>query len=91
MSEEIEKKRKGFSAMPTELHRALASQGGKAAHANGKGHKWNQETARAAGHKGGTKTAQNIEHMREIGRRGGAKRWVKHTKGVVNGTDSNGT
>ena len=45
-------KRKGFAAMPLEDRQAIASQGGKSAHAQGKAHKWTIEEARAAGKKG---------------------------------------
>lgn len=35
--------------------------------------KFNSDTAPSMGRRGGEKTAQNKEHMREIGRRGGLK------------------
>ena len=45
--------RRGFASMdPAKLHQ-LASLGGKAAHAKGRGHKWTPEEAREAGRKGG--------------------------------------
>jgi uncharacterized protein len=39
--------------MDPERRRKIASMGGKAAHASGNAHKWNSETAREAGKKGG--------------------------------------
>lgn len=35
--------------------------------------KFNSDTASSMGRRGGEKTAQDREHMREIGRRGGLK------------------
>ena len=46
--------KRGFASMGKEQQRQIASQGGKASHANGKGHKWTKEEAREAGRKGGT-------------------------------------
>lgn len=43
----------GFASMDKAKQRAIASKGGRAAHAQGKAHEWNSETARAAGRKGG--------------------------------------
>lgn len=48
------KRRRGFAAMDPERLRAIASSGGKAAHAQGVGHKWTSEEATAAGRKGGS-------------------------------------
>jgi len=47
------KQRRGFAAMDRTKQRALASQGGKAAHKHGTAHEWTSEEARAAGRKGG--------------------------------------
>jgi general stress protein YciG len=47
------RKPRGFAAMPPELQRELASRGGKAAHAQNRGHEWTIEEARAAGRAGG--------------------------------------
>jgi len=47
-----EKQLRGFAAMDKEEHREIASQGGRAAHANGHAHKFTSEEARAAGAKG---------------------------------------
>ena len=48
-----EKRKCGFWSMSAELVRAIASKGGKTAHAKGTAHKWTSETAREAGRKGG--------------------------------------
>lgn len=39
--------------MPPDLHRAIASRGGRAAHRLGVAHEWTQAEAVAAGRKGG--------------------------------------
>lgn len=44
---------RGFASMDRQKQRAIASKGGKAAHAKGTAHKWTQEEAIAAGRKGG--------------------------------------
>lgn len=43
--------------MARRKQREIASQGGKAAHASGRAHKWTKEQAREAGRKGGLKAA----------------------------------
>lgn len=53
MSDEQPKQRRGFAAMSTEQVRAIASKGGKAAHAAGTAHQFTPEEAREAGRKGG--------------------------------------
>lgn len=45
--------RRGFASMDPTEQRRIASQGGKASHASGQGHKWTAEEAREAGRKGG--------------------------------------
>ncbi|GAA4502116.1 hypothetical protein GCM10023172_24990 [Hymenobacter ginsengisoli] len=45
--------RRGFASMDPAEQRRIASEGGKASHASGQGHKWTTEEARAAGRKGG--------------------------------------
>src|SRR5881296_3080770 len=52
-SESTKKSERGFAAMPPEQQRAIASKGGKAAHAKGTAHEFTSEEARAAGRKGG--------------------------------------
>ncbi len=47
------KKRRGFACMPKEKVSAIASKGGKAAHAAGTAHQFTTEEAREAGRRGG--------------------------------------
>ena len=47
------KRARGFAAMDPEQQRRIASEGGKASHASGRGHRFTTEEARAAGRKGG--------------------------------------
>ncbi len=49
----VTKKPRGFAGMTREKVRAIASQGGKAAHALGTAHKFTSEEGRAAGRVGG--------------------------------------
>jgi len=49
------KSKKGFAAMSQEQQRAIASLGGKAAHAMGRAHTYTREEAIIAGRKGGLK------------------------------------
>jgi general stress protein YciG len=51
--------------------RAIASAGGRAAHAKGTAHEFTSDEARDAGRKGGEAVSQNREHMAAIGRIGG--------------------
>jgi len=44
---------RGFASMDPAEQRRIASEGGKASHASGQGHKWTAEEAREAGRKGG--------------------------------------
>jgi len=61
------KSKKGLASMSIEKRRAIASQGGKSAHAQGRAHTWNKQEASAAGKIGGqngrnkkkTKQAEN--------------------------------
>ena len=63
--------RRGFASMDPARQRAIARQGGKAAHETGTAHEFDTEEARAAGRKGGETVSQDREHMAEIGRKGG--------------------
>ncbi|SNS06017.1 KGG domain-containing protein [Hymenobacter mucosus] len=47
------KRPRGFAAMDPEMQRRLASEGGRASHESGRGHRFTSEEARAAGRKGG--------------------------------------
>ncbi len=69
---------RGFAAMDRSKQRAIASKGGKAAHAKGVAHEFTPEEARAAGRKGGQAAhARGSAHeftpeeARAAGRRGG--------------------
>lgn len=53
-----EPKKKGWAALTPEQRREMASRGGKAAHANGKAHRFTKDEARAAGSKGGKATQE---------------------------------
>jgi general stress protein YciG len=48
-----EKSLRGFAVMDREKQRAIASKGGRAAHAKGTAHEFTPEEAREAGRKGG--------------------------------------
>lgn len=80
MSDEPEKKKRGFAALTPEERAEVARQGGTAATAQGKAHRFNSEEAAAAGRKGGLAVSKNKEHMAEIGRKGGK---AKRNKGNV--------
>lgn len=45
--------KRGFASMSPEQQRRIASEGGKASHASGRGHQWTSAEAREAGRKGG--------------------------------------
>ncbi|MCC3157660.1 KGG domain-containing protein [Hymenobacter sp. 15J16-1T3B] len=45
--------KRGFASMDPEQQRRIASEGGKASHASGRGHEWTSAEAREAGRKGG--------------------------------------
>jgi uncharacterized protein len=65
MSEDREKKKRGFAALSPERRREISSLGGIKAHEAGKGHEFTSEEAKAAGAKGGaalrTKRAKEPE------------------------------
>jgi len=58
---------RGFAAMDPAQRKLIASQGGKASHASGRGHCFTPEEARVAGRKGG----QVIGKRRPLGEAGG--------------------
>ena len=68
------KRDSGFASMNQDKRREISSQGGKAAHQQGRAHTFTAEEARAAGRKGGLATSTDRERMAEIGRLGGLKR-----------------
>ncbi|UOQ77848.1 hypothetical protein MUN84_04110 [Hymenobacter sp. 5516J-16] len=47
------KRPRGFAAMDPATQRRIASEGGRASHQSGRGHRFTSEEARAAGRKGG--------------------------------------
>jgi uncharacterized protein len=49
----MKKRKGGFASMDPAKVREIASMGGRAAHAKGTAHKYNSDTARTAGRKGG--------------------------------------
>jgi len=53
------KSERGFAAMDPERQRAIASEGGKAAHQSGNAHEFTSEEAREAGRKGGQASGGN--------------------------------
>lgn len=75
--------RRGFASMDENRQRAIASEGGRAAHARGTAHEFTSEEAREAGRKGGEAVSQNREHMAAIGRRGGEARGNAHRKAAA--------
>lgn len=53
-----EKPKRGFANLTPERHKELASMGGKASHASGKGHQFTPEEGVNAGRKGGLASAR---------------------------------
>lgn len=68
------KSKRGFASMDPARQRAIASKGGKAAHAKGTAHEWTSDEAREAGRKGGEVVSRDRAHMAAIGREGGEAR-----------------
>lgn len=66
------KKPRGFAALSPERRAEIARSGGKAAQEKGVAHRWDSAKAREAGKKGGESVSRNREHMKEIGKKGGA-------------------
>lgn len=52
----VTKRPRGFAAMDSATQRRIASEGGRASHLSGRGHRFTSEEARAAGRKGGQAT-----------------------------------
>ena len=69
-----EPKPRGFAAMNPEMHKEIASKGGKATQRLGVGHKFSSEEASAAGRKGGRTIASIPGHMAALGRKGAKAR-----------------
>jgi general stress protein YciG len=57
--------------MSDERQKAIASEGGRAAHEQGTAHEFSTAEARQAGQKGGEAVSRDRSHMAAIGRRGG--------------------
>jgi len=57
--------------MSEQRQRAIAAQGGRAAHKQGTAHEFSPAEARQAGQKGGEAISRDRSHMAKIGRRGG--------------------
>jgi hypothetical protein len=70
----MKKGSQGFASMDEDKQRAIASLGGKTAHAKKLAHEFTTEEARAAGRKGGEAVSRDREHMAEIGRQDGRNR-----------------
>lgn len=67
-NQEDSKAKRGFAAMSPERQRAIASQGGKAAHEQGAAHQWSKEEAADAGRKGGQQSAFKRKASRDDNR-----------------------
>jgi general stress protein YciG len=73
------KSKRGFASMDPARVRAIASRGGKAAHAAGRAHEYTTEEARAAGSKGGLAAhARGKAHQftSAEAKRAGSKGWL---------------
>lgn len=57
---------RGFAAMSETQRRAIASKGGKAAHARGTAHEWTSEEAAAAGRRGGRGQRADAKKQQEM-------------------------
>lgn len=75
-----QKPKRGFAAMTPEQRQDAGRKGGKAANDRGVTHRWDRESARSAGQKGGKSVSKDRDHMAEIGRRGGSSRRADLTR-----------
>lgn len=62
-------KPRGLAGLPADKKRQIAAQGGKAAHLQGKAHRFTPDEARVCGAAGGAKATK--EHLQTIGSKGG--------------------
>jgi general stress protein YciG len=70
-------KPRGFAAIDKARAYAIRSEGGKAVQAQGTGHRWTAEAARAAGRKGAAARARNAEQsLACYWRRKGQRLWA---------------
>lgn len=76
-------RRRGFAAMDRDRVKAIASKGGKAAHAAGTAHQFSSDEARVAGRKGGM-----APHVRRGGVRRRAQTEGPTSNQTVTGRDS---
>jgi general stress protein YciG len=67
------KRVRGFAAMSKDQVARIASQGGRAAQATGRAHRFDADEARAAGSLGGQAVSKDRAYMAELGRIGGKK------------------
>ena len=58
--------RRGFASMDPTEQRRIASEGGRASHASGQGHKWTADEAREAGRKGGLTSRRGPSRPKEM-------------------------
>ncbi|GAB2969699.1 hypothetical protein GCM10027048_45750 [Hymenobacter coalescens] len=61
--------KRGFASMDPEEQRRIASEGGKASHASGRGHEWTSAEAREAGRKGGQNSSNRNSAQNSQGSR----------------------
>jgi general stress protein YciG len=59
--------------MSDQRQRAIAAEGGRAAHERGTAHEFSPTEARKAGQKGGEAVSRDRRHMARIGRKGGER------------------
>lgn len=78
------KQKKGFALFDPDKLKALASKAGKKAQANGRAHKFNSQTAKVAGRKGGQAIAAKMgsDYFGDIGQRGGLALKKKREMGL---------
>lgn len=84
-------KLRGFASMDADRQREIASKGGRAAHAQGRAHRFTPDEAREAGRKGGKVVSQDRQHMAEIGREGGMRRVLRARERAASNGGSNGS
>ena len=80
-------RRTGFALMDPERRKAIASAGGKAAHARGTAHRFDSHAASEAGrraHQRGTAHVWTPEAAREAGRKGGRAARKRSQAGLAN-------
>ena len=64
---------RGFAGMSAQRQRAIAAEGGRAAHSRGTAHEFSSAEARKAGQKGGQAVSRDRGHMARIGKKGGER------------------